>query len=273
MSALHSLIRGLTGNKVTRLSHPGGDGVTSKVTVVDSPPAARRRLVGGDADEGVVLALLTVRNNSLVDINTSEFRLVTPDGEFVIQTNGPTLAGESQTLNKAWVIRDDEYIEFKVLSTATDLAVTPIDILTNFADLRSSEVGRGRVRIPASALSVTKVVVVPQPTPGRVHVPWGKSASGLGPSFYAIKDIAGALAAAVTTYLDDDGTVIPTRAADTVATTVANPTVALSFGVRAMENQSLLASALLDVTHGDAWAFPTYLIVADPKVGEPGSSA
>jgi hypothetical protein len=261
MSGIQSIVRGLPGNKHTLINHPGGVGVTTKVLVVESPPDVRRRLVGGDPDQGVNNTVLRVVNNG---VNPADFNLVlvTPDGNFVLQTVVGLAIGAEAVLGGAWVLRDDETIEVWAIAGA----VAVLDVFATFSDLRSTEVGRGRVQIKAS-VDATKYEVVPKPTAGRVHVPWGKTTV----SYYAIKD-GDPAAATVRTYLDDDGTVVQCGAANAVAAGTPVVSAALVFAVRALKNQRLLASAVLNGT-GDAWAFPVYLIVPDPKVGQAGSSA
>lgn len=271
MSGIHSITRGLPGSGRVRIQHPGGMGVTTKVTVVEAPPEARRRLIGGDPDQGVTNTTLRVVNNGANPADGS-YVLVTPDGNFVIGTFAGLTPNNSDELDNPWVIRDDEHIEVWL----TGAAALTVDVFATFSDLRSTEVGRERVLIKAST-DATKYVVVPKPGPGRIHVPWGKSEPQ--PSYYIIRDTTPASPSAdVSTYLDDDGTVV--LCGDVVTTNVAGyiGSNGLRFGVRALKNQALLASALLVAdppgpARGDAWAFTTYLIVPDPKVGQAGSSA
>jgi hypothetical protein len=268
MSVIHSIGRGLPGNKYTRLTHPGG-AVEGAATVVESPPEVRRRVVSGTTagniagNQSGTLTGLRLFNPGLISVLTSEVRLVTPDGSFVVEVIGGIAAGVEKTLSKEIVIRDDEYLEYRILTA--DVGAVTVDCFATFADLRSTEVGRERVKIPASGV---KVVVVPEPTSGRMHLPWDNSTGAA--SYYGVV-APGAGGGDVSTFLNDDGNIVECGAVVLTAAVlaVAEP---LQFGVREIENQSLLASYNAEEGE-DAYAFTTYLIVPDPKVGQPGNSA
>lgn len=281
--SIHSIGQGLPGNKISRLAYPG-TGETS-VIAVDSPPAARRRIIQ-TADEIGALAGMTATVRVSVPAEAAgatvdlQVRVSTPDGKFVIGQIAEIGAGGSQSIvSDLFFLRDDEELELAAISSEGAAAGVPIDVLASFSDVRASVVGRERVQIPplpAGDAVGPRVTVVPEPSNGKMHVPFNNTGN-LGSYIVIGPGTTNPGGGAARFFLDNDGTIIESGPdADSLLFGSLNSDLgALEVSVREELNQRLLAAAISSEggSSENLYAFTSYLIVPDPKIGQPGNSA